>query len=164
MLGAEKVRAALTGKVKDLAEQGIAKNEAEAWLADCNDSEKTRSVTDALVAALEKPEYSSISEVQDILKDREYLVKKSYWPSAETAGLMISLRRFGSCHRIQQKYQYFSTGYRSIFQHRRTVFQVHTGQRHRKICCSGQADKEERSGADGNELRLCLCGTGCHGI
>ena len=79
MLGAEKVRAALTGKVKDLAEQGIAKNEAEAWLADCNDSEKTRSVTDALVAALEKPEYSSISEVQDILKDREYLVKKSYW-------------------------------------------------------------------------------------
>lgn len=79
MLGAEKVRAALTGKVKDLAEQGIAKNEAEAWLADCNDSEKTRSVTDALVAALENPKYSEISKVQDILKDREYLVKKSYW-------------------------------------------------------------------------------------
>ena len=79
MLGAEKVRAALTGKVKDLAEQGVAKEEAEAWLADCNDSEKTRSVTDALVAALENPKYSEISKVQDILKDREYLVKKSYW-------------------------------------------------------------------------------------
>lgn len=55
-LGAEKVRAALTGKVKDLAEQGIAKNEAEAWLADCNDSEKNKKCDRCAGCSFRKPE------------------------------------------------------------------------------------------------------------
>ncbi len=78
LFGAEKVRERLTELVKDLADRGIAGTECRQWLEYRDDGEKTRRVTDELVAALQALDTDDV-QVQDVLKDQEYLVKKSYW-------------------------------------------------------------------------------------
>lgn len=78
MYGAEKVRERLTDLVRQIADQGIAAEACKDWLTYKDDSDLTRKVTDHLIEELEKVSREN-NFVQDVLKDQEYLVKKSYW-------------------------------------------------------------------------------------
>lgn len=78
LFGAEKVRGRLTESVQAIADRGIAEKECRQWLEYKDDNDKTRRVTDELVRALQALNTDD-GQVQDILKDQEYLVKKSYW-------------------------------------------------------------------------------------
>ena len=60
-----------------LRERGVATEAIDAYLAQWEDSQKSREVTDALLAALEKADSSE--EAEFVLKNREYLAKKSIW-------------------------------------------------------------------------------------
>lgn len=77
LLGQESVKAQLKEKVAGLAEAGIAKAECEAYLELCEDKKKSRGVSDALVAALEKDGKGEAADF--VLTNKEYLSKKSVW-------------------------------------------------------------------------------------
>ena len=76
--GQEAVKRELVTKIETLAAQGIAKDAAEAYLACGMDPEKSRAVSDDLIAVLsgllEKSE-----EAAFVLENAEYLTKKSVW-------------------------------------------------------------------------------------
>ena len=71
------IRKELLIRIEALKNAGVAAEEAAAYLADWNDREKSREVSDALIAALEKAEQTD--EVKYILDNREFLAKKSVW-------------------------------------------------------------------------------------
>ena len=60
-----------------MKDAGIAPAEIEDYINNWNDGEKSRAVSDALIAALEKCEQTE--DVSYILENREYLSKKSIW-------------------------------------------------------------------------------------
>ena len=61
----------------DTTSDAALKAALESWLQDGDDGDKTRAVSDALIAALEKCEQTE--DVSYILENREYLSKKSIW-------------------------------------------------------------------------------------
>ena len=71
------IRKELLIRIEALKNAGVAAEEAAAYLADWNDREKSREVSDALIAALEKAEQTD--EVKYVLDNREFLAKKSVW-------------------------------------------------------------------------------------
>ena len=76
LLGQSAVRRQLAAKVAALAERGVAKAECEAYLEEANDPAKSRSVSDALLAALAD---DASDEAAFIRQNQEYLTKKSVW-------------------------------------------------------------------------------------
>jgi len=73
------IRKRTIAKVEELAKDTKAaavKDACEAYLSTVNDGAKNSAATDALVAALEK---SKTKAALDILKDKDYLRKKSMW-------------------------------------------------------------------------------------
>ena len=76
LLGQSAVRRQLAAKVAALAERGVAKAECESYLEEANDPAKSRSVSDALLAALAD---DASDEAAFIHQNQEYLTKKSVW-------------------------------------------------------------------------------------
>ena len=76
LLGQSAVRRQLAAKVAALAERGVAKAECESYLEEANDPAKSRSVSDALLAALAN---DASDEAAFIRQNQEYLTKKSVW-------------------------------------------------------------------------------------
>ena len=66
----------------------MAVNEIDDYQSNWMDKEKSRAVSDALIAALEKAEKTE--DVQFVLDNKEYLPRSPSGPSAATAGPMIS--------------------------------------------------------------------------
>ena len=73
----DSIRKELMIVLESLAEKGIAADAIKTYMNEWEDSKRTREVTDALVAALEKEEKTP--EVENILKNKEFLSKKSVW-------------------------------------------------------------------------------------
>lgn len=69
-------------RIQTLIDAGVAQKACEAYLHDKDSSEKTRTVSDALVAALDKVDSSDqkvTKAVKFILDNKEFLTKKSVW-------------------------------------------------------------------------------------
>ena len=64
-------------RLNSLKEQGVCVPEIDAYLANYKDGKKSREVSDALLAALEKAEQTE--EVKFVLQNREFVSKKSVW-------------------------------------------------------------------------------------
>ncbi len=71
------IRRELLLRMDSLKESGVAVEEIRAYQENWNDGEKSRAVSDALIAALEKAEPNE--DVRYILENKEYLAKKSVW-------------------------------------------------------------------------------------
>jgi pyruvate-ferredoxin/flavodoxin oxidoreductase len=81
-LGSEKMRASLINNIRTLSEAGVAKTEADQWLAEMDSSEKSRDSSIRLVEALKghvskNPKEKEI--VEYVIENSDYLPKKSYW-------------------------------------------------------------------------------------
>ncbi len=73
----EAIRKELLIRLAAMQEQGVCTEAVSAYLEGWDDKEKSRALTDALVAALEKAEQTE--DVKYILQNKEYLAKKSVW-------------------------------------------------------------------------------------
>ena len=71
------IRKELLIRLESMKDADIAPAEIEDYINNWNDGEKSRAVSDALIAALEKCEQTE--DVSYILENREYLSKKSIW-------------------------------------------------------------------------------------
>ena len=71
------IRKEILIRLETLKDAGVAVNEIGDYQNNWEDKEKTRAVSDALVAALEKAEKTE--DVQFVLDNKEYLSKKSIW-------------------------------------------------------------------------------------
>ena len=71
------IRRELLLRLKTMRDAGTAVEAIDRYLADWNDHEKSRAVSDALIAALESARQTE--DVQYVLENREYLAKKSVW-------------------------------------------------------------------------------------
>ena len=76
LLGQDAVRRELITHVTALAEAGIASDACHAWLERGNNADESRSLSDALLAALENAENDDAAFVR---KNAEFLTKKSVW-------------------------------------------------------------------------------------
>lgn len=76
LLGQNAVKLQLTEKIKAIAEKGIAKEACEAYLEKCDTADKSRAVSDSLLAALKN---DNSEEAAFIRQNQEYLTKKSVW-------------------------------------------------------------------------------------
>ncbi len=76
LLGQDAVKRQLVEKVHALAERGIAREACEAYLEKGSDAGQSRSVSDALLAALDG---DSSEESAFLRQHKEYLTKKSVW-------------------------------------------------------------------------------------
>lgn len=72
----DSIRKELVLRLETLKEAGTAVEAIDNYLANWQDKTKTRAVTDALVAALEG---ETSPEAQYVVKNKEFLSKKSYW-------------------------------------------------------------------------------------
>ncbi len=70
------LRNRLIAAVLELSKEGTCKAECEAYLASVNDGAQNTAASDALIAALEK---AGGEKAKAILKDKEFLPKKSVW-------------------------------------------------------------------------------------
>ena len=74
-------------RLKNLLEKGMdeinidadCKNAFQYWLENMDKGEASKDASRRLLDLIEKPEYRAIPLIQDILKYRDYLVKKSVW-------------------------------------------------------------------------------------
>ena len=73
----DSIRKELLIRLESMKDAGIAPAEIQNYLDNWNDGEKSRAVTDALIAALEKSEPTE--DVAYVLQNKEYLAKKSIW-------------------------------------------------------------------------------------
>jgi pyruvate-ferredoxin/flavodoxin oxidoreductase len=71
------IRKELLNSLRDLKESGVAPEAIDSYLANWEDSEQSRRVSDELIAALEAAEQTP--EVQVVLDSKEFLAKKSVW-------------------------------------------------------------------------------------
>ncbi len=71
------IRKELLNSLRDLKESGVAPEAIDSYLANWEDSEQSRRVSDELIAALEAAEQTP--EVQAVLDSKEFLAKKSVW-------------------------------------------------------------------------------------
>ena len=73
----DSIRKELLIRLESMRDAGVAVDVIDAYLADWNDHEKSRAVSDALIAALEK--CGQTPDTAYILDNKEYLAKKSVW-------------------------------------------------------------------------------------
>ncbi len=73
----DSIRKELLIRLESMRDAGVAVDAIDAYLADWNDHEKSRAVSDALIAALEK--CGQTPDTAYILDNKEYLAKKSVW-------------------------------------------------------------------------------------
>ncbi|HIV16729.1 MAG TPA: pyruvate:ferredoxin (flavodoxin) oxidoreductase [Candidatus Alectryocaccobium stercorigallinarum] len=73
----DSIRKELIIVLEELEKKGIAKDAVRAYLNEWEDAKRSRTVTDELIAALEKEEQTP--EVKNILDNKEFLAKKSVW-------------------------------------------------------------------------------------
>ena len=85
LLGAEKIRERLKENILYLRKQGIAQGECTEWLETMDNGWASQKASEGLVKALRNL-YSALTDSGEIkntvallLKEREYLSKKSYW-------------------------------------------------------------------------------------
>ncbi len=80
-LGVKQIRARVTAKIKELADMNIASlaEPVKTWLESKDDADKTRQVSDELVAALEAYKGDAGALAADILALKDYLVLRSTW-------------------------------------------------------------------------------------
>lgn len=71
------IRKEILLRLESLREAGVAVDAIDAYLANWNDREQSRAVSDALIAALNHIE--STPDVAFVLENKEYLAKKSVW-------------------------------------------------------------------------------------
>ena len=71
------IRKEILLRLESLREAGVAVDAIDAYLANWNDREQSRAVSDALIAALNDVE--STPDVAFVLENKEYLSKKSVW-------------------------------------------------------------------------------------
>ena len=71
------IRKEILLRLESLREAGVAVDAIDAYLANWNDREQSRAVSDALIAALNHVE--STPDVAFVLENKEYLSKKSVW-------------------------------------------------------------------------------------
>ena len=71
------IRKELLNSLRDLKESGVAPEAIDSYLANWEDSEQSRRVSDELIAALEAAEQTP--EVQAVLDSKEFLAKKSVY-------------------------------------------------------------------------------------
>ena len=71
------IRKEILLRLESLREAGVAVDAIDAYLANWNDREQSRAVSDALIAALNHAE--STPDVAFVLENKEYLSKKSVW-------------------------------------------------------------------------------------
>ena len=76
LLGQRAIKQQLVQAVENLAAAGIAKDACEAYLADGMNAEKSREVSDNLLAALAN---ETSEDAKYIIQNKEYLTKKSVW-------------------------------------------------------------------------------------
>ncbi len=76
LLGQRAIKQQLVQAVENLAEAGIAKDACEAYLADGMNAEKSREVSDNLIAALSN---ETAEDAKYVVENQEYLTKKSVW-------------------------------------------------------------------------------------
>ena len=76
LLGQDAVRRQVAVSAAALAKRGVAKAECEAYLKKADDADESRSVSDALLAALAN---DTSEEASFIRQNKEYLAKKSIW-------------------------------------------------------------------------------------
>ena len=74
----DSIRKELLARMENLESAGIAVDAVRAYMADWNDHDKSREVSDTLIAALEQSEPQT-EDVKYILNNKEYLAKKSIW-------------------------------------------------------------------------------------
>jgi len=82
LLGQDAVRKELADKIRELSEKGIAKAEAQAYLADCDKVEVSQKISEELLAAVAKAQTEDETAKKDlafVLDNREFLTKKSVW-------------------------------------------------------------------------------------
>ena len=107
-------------RLNSLKEQGVCVPEIDAYLANYKDGKKSREVSDALLAALEKAEQTE--EVKFVLQNREFVSKSPYGPSVVTATRRYRLQPCRPCYWPVTWRQYPRRRYRSLLQYRRPVF------------------------------------------
>ena len=73
----DSIRKEILIRLDTLKDAGVAVNEIDDYQNNWMDKEKSRAVSDALIAALEKAEKTE--DVQFVLDNKEYLAKKSIW-------------------------------------------------------------------------------------
>ncbi len=80
-LGVKQIRARVTAKIKELADMNIPAlaEPVQNWLESKDDADKTRQVSDELVAALEAYKGEADALVADILNLKDYLILRSTW-------------------------------------------------------------------------------------
>ena len=71
------IRKEIIVRLEALREAGVAVDAVNAYLADWDDRDKSRAVSDALIAALEQAEQTE--DVAYVLDNKEFLAKKSVW-------------------------------------------------------------------------------------
>ena len=146
-----------------MKDAGIAPAEIEDYINNWNDGEKSRAVSDALIAALEKCEQTE--DVSYILENREYLSKKSIWAIGGD-GWAYDIGFGGIDHVMAQNRDvnllvldtevYSNTGGQSS----KSTPHLRRGQVRRRRQAGGQ----EGPGRHPDDLRLCVCGPGGHGL
>ena len=73
----DSIRKEILIRLEALEQAGVAVDAIQDYTANWNDREKSRAVSDALIAALEKVEKTA--DVEFVLDNKEYLAKKSVW-------------------------------------------------------------------------------------
>ncbi len=73
----DSIRKEILIRLEALEQAGVAVDAIQDYTANWNDREKSRAVSDALIAALEKAEKTA--DVEFVLDNKEYLAKKSVW-------------------------------------------------------------------------------------
>ena len=73
----DSIRKEILIRLEALEQAGVAVDAIQDYTANWNDREKSRAVSDALIAALEKADKTA--DVEFVLDNKEYLAKKSVW-------------------------------------------------------------------------------------
>ena len=155
---AEMVKAALAAEIPaDL------KAAMQDWLDNMDVSEGTRERAEALTAVLEKYQ-DQCDKCAALYKEKQFFVKRSHWIFGGD-GWAYDIGYGGLDHVLASgenvNVMVFDT----------EVYSNTGGQSSKatpaaaiaKFCCQRQKDQEKRSGHDGHELWLCLCGSDFYG-
>jgi len=121
-IGYETVRANLITKVEALKGKNADLDAViDKYLETKNNTKANDAPAKALIAALEA---CGCDESKEILKDKQYLAKKSFWIfGGDGWAYDIGLRRPGSRSGFRPRRQCYGLRYRDVLQHRRTGFQ-----------------------------------------
>ncbi len=156
------IRKEILIRLETLKDAGVAVNDIDDYQNNWEDKEKTRAVSDALVAALEKAREDRGRPVrpgqQGVPVQEVHLGHRR-----RRLGLRHRLRRHRPRHGAEPRREPAGPGYRGVLQHRRTVLQVHSHLRGGQVRRRRQAGGQEGPGRHPDELWLCVRGPGGHG-